>query len=188
MNFTDKDIRKALLLNDDKFILKFVYSEVLPIAVKFIVKNNGKKEDAEDLVQDALMALIRYLNTHPYVEISNVGGFLIQSVKNLWITKIKKKSIEINTEKIPDLSHNEFEKSYLDKEKEDAFNEAFNKLSSVCKELLRLTTWESKNMVEIANMMGFANANTAKSKSYNCRQQLGTIIKASSKLKEILTL
>ena len=50
--------------------------------------------------------------------------------------------------------------------------EALERLGEPCKTLLLLYYWEERSMAEIALELGFANADTAKSKKYQCKKAL----------------
>jgi RNA polymerase sigma factor (sigma-70 family) len=186
VNITDKEIRKAFHNGDNKLILRFVYKEVLPVAISYITKNGGKREDAEDLVHDALISTMRFLDANPYKEIANVAAFLIHAMKNFWINKLKKSGREFQMEVLPDRITEDISSYNYTKEKENAMQKALEKLGETCRKLLTLAIWEDKSMEEVAQALGFANANTAKTKNYQCKQQLATIINTDHYLREAL--
>ena len=61
-----------------------------------------------------------------------------------------------------------------------AFQAAFRKLDEPCRTLLLLFYWEQRPMEEIATRLGFANAQTAKAKKYQCKDRLRSLITEQS--------
>jgi DNA-directed RNA polymerase specialized sigma24 family protein len=57
---------------------------------------------------------------------------------------------------------------------------ALEKLGEPCRTLLLLFYWEELSMDEIAGRLGFANAETAKSKKYQCKKELQRLLKENS--------
>jgi DNA-directed RNA polymerase specialized sigma24 family protein len=53
---------------------------------------------------------------------------------------------------------------------------ALTKLGEPCKTLLILFYWEEASMEQIASRLGFANAETAKSKKYQCKKALQLLL------------
>jgi RNA polymerase sigma factor (sigma-70 family) len=58
----------------------------------------------------------------------------------------------------------------------DSIRNALNRLGEPCKKLLMLYYWEELSMEEIAEELGFANAETAKSKKYQCKEMLKKLL------------
>ena len=59
-----------------------------------------------------------------------------------------------------------------DDEQSVAVRNALDRLGEPCRSLLVLFYWEEASMDEIARRLGLANAATAKSKKYQCKEQL----------------
>ena len=57
-----------------------------------------------------------------------------------------------------------------------AVRSALDRLGDPCRTLLILFYWEEASMEEIARQLGLANAATAKSKKYQCKEQLKRLI------------
>lgn len=53
---------------------------------------------------------------------------------------------------------------------------ALDRLGEPCRTLLLLYYWEERSMEEIAAQLKFANADTAKSKKYQCKKALERIL------------
>jgi DNA-directed RNA polymerase specialized sigma24 family protein len=67
-------------------------------------------------------------------------------------------------------------------EEEDttAVHAALTAIGDPCRALLLLYYWEEASMEDIARQLGFANAATAKSKKYQCKEQLKRLMGSSA--------
>lgn len=52
------------------------------------------------------------------------------------------------------------------------------KIGQPCRRLLLMFYWEEASMETIAGQLGFANAETAKAKKYQCKKALEKMVKA----------
>ena len=67
-----------------------------------------------------------------------------------------------------------------------AIDKLFSLLGDGCRELLKLSMSGGENMRTIAEKLGFANENVAKSKNYRCKQRLKDLVGQVPELQEIL--
>jgi RNA polymerase sigma factor (sigma-70 family) len=74
----------------------------------------------------------------------------------------------------PDLSPLE---ALMEDERTGALASAMERLGDPCRAILLLYYYEEMSMEEIARRMGFANADTAKSKKYQCKKALERLVK-----------
>ena len=65
----------------------------------------------------------------------------------------------------------------INEEESTAIQKAMGRIGDICKQLLLLYYWEECSMEEIASRLGFANADTAKTKKYQCKKALEKILK-----------
>ena len=58
-----------------------------------------------------------------------------------------------------------------------AVQQAMEQIGNPCRDILLLYYWEERSMEEIAVKLGFANADTVKSKKYQCKKALENLVK-----------
>jgi RNA polymerase sigma factor (sigma-70 family) len=58
-----------------------------------------------------------------------------------------------------------------------AVQKAMEQIGNPCRDLLLLFYWEEQSMEEIAVKLGFANADTVKSKKYQCKKSLEHLLR-----------
>ena len=64
----------------------------------------------------------------------------------------------------------------IETEDVDRVRRAFQQLGEQCRKILLLFYWEERTMEEIASALGFANAETVKSKKYQCKKSLQRLL------------
>lgn len=146
----------------------------------FVVRNNGTHDDAEDLLQEALVILWEKVRTGCYEHSAKISTFVYGTVKNLWLRRLARSRREIvadmGIDPVPsnDLSPLE---EVIASEEAHRIASALDTLGDPCRKLLLLYYWEDLSMDEIARRLGFANADTAKSKKYQCKKSLQKLLK-----------
>jgi len=182
---------RLLFLNDDARILNMIregderalvllYEANRKMISSFIARNNGTHDDYEDMIQEALVVLWERVRAGKFEYSSKLSTFLFGTVKNIWLRRLAKAKREIPTD-LQTENHANPDASALDalieNEETLAVREALEKIEERCKKLLLLYYWEERSMEEIARTMGFANAETVKSKKYQCKKSLEKFIK-----------
>jgi RNA polymerase sigma factor (sigma-70 family) len=140
-----------------------------------VQRDNGTSDDAEDVLQEAVIVLWERVRAGRFVYSAKLETFVYATARNLWLRRLARTRRE--TPGLPPDDHNVDESgSSLDRliESEEAalVQDALERLGEPCKTLLLLFYWEERSMTEIAIELGFANADTAKSKKYQCKKAL----------------
>jgi len=177
MAMNDCIVIEAIRNNKNDKALSILYDHYLPEVKKYIRSNNGKGEDAEDMFQDALVILYKYIKTGQYDESYSLGGFLMTVCKNLWINKAKKDSRNVRIDKYDMPDHNDVVDDMITQEREKMVADAMSELGPRCQELLMLSNFEKLSSREIAEKMGFESEDAVKTRKYKCMQRLMEIVK-----------
>jgi len=176
---TDDQLIERIRRGDEEALAE-IYRSARKMIVAFVRKNSGSEGDAEDLLQEALVILWERVRAGTYEPSAKVTTFLYGIVHNLWLRQLarlrRERPAEIDAE-----SNASDDPSALERliESEEAKNlaDALRKLGEPCHRLLLLYYYEERSMEEIARELGFANADTAKSKKYQCKKALEKILK-----------
>jgi len=179
--FMDEDSRILdLIRKGDEKALVLLYESNRKMIATFIARNNGTHDDYEDMLQEALVILWERVRAGKFEYSSKLSTFLFGIVKNIWLRRLAKAKREIPTDLQSD-DHPDSADSALDilieNEESASVRNALGKIDEQCRKLLLLFYWEERSMDEIAEQMGFANAETVKSKKYQCKKSLERIIK-----------
>ncbi len=145
----------------------------------FVTRNHGSGDDADDMLQEALVILWERVRSGRYEQKARLGTFLFATVKNLWLRRLARMRREPADPDAGIASASDDPsplESLVSAEETSALRGALDRLGEPCRTILVLFYWEELSMEEIAGRLGFANAETAKSKKYQCKKSLRGIL------------
>ena len=168
---SDDKIIKAIKEGDES-ALDVLYKKHFRMMAKLIIRNNGTEEAAKDIFQDALIIFWQKISSNELVLTSKISTYLYSVCQNLWRKELVRKGRETNEEvDAPE------EVDYEREERVRAIRDCVNQMGDTCKKVLSLYYFDGLSMNDIADKLGFANSNTAKTKKYKCKQELDRIVK-----------
>ena len=169
--------------NNNAQVLKTLYVSNYPKIEIFILRNNGSKDNAKDIYQDAFLAVWQIIKQNKFIpqNESSINGYIYTIAKNKWLDVLRsqgyKKTIvasQLGYFEIKDEENNDIDDDILkDKRLEDVML-AFKHLGEACKSLLRKFYFEKKSMNLIAEELELDSAST-RNKKYRCMQKLREI-------------
>ncbi|MGI6718699.1 MAG: RNA polymerase sigma factor [Bacteroidales bacterium] len=120
--FTNEEVINALRKSDTTIIQSYFYKKCYPSVEYHVLSNNGTKNDAKDIFQDALLNLINIVeNKKDYHFNCTVKTLFVAIARNLWLRRINsdKKVYKDCNVKIENLLFWAYEPeiNYLDKDK-----------------------------------------------------------------------
>ncbi len=176
---SDAKILDLIRAGDDKGLVMLYEANRKPIRA-YITRNSGTADDAEDLLQEAVIILWERVRANRFEYSSRLGTFIYATVKNLWFRRLARMRREspndVDTQTIgtDDVSTLDI---MVESEEARIVHEALVTLGDPCETLLLLFYWEEKTMEQIASALHFANAETAKAKKYQCKKALEKLLK-----------
>ncbi|HTY10833.1 MAG TPA: sigma-70 family RNA polymerase sigma factor [Bacteroidota bacterium] len=176
----DAKILDLIRKGDDEESLATLYKANRRPVVSYVMKNNGTADDAEDILQEAVVVLWEKVRSGQFHYESQLSTFIMGIAKNIWLRRLARRRKEIpegaNIDEAISLDPSPLEE-LIDSDRSRLVSDSLNKLGDPCKKLLLLFYWEELPLEQIASVMGFANAETAKSKKYQCKKALERILK-----------
>jgi len=179
------------LLQNNAFIIQAIYEKFAPKVINYIKNNSGEENDAKDVIQEVLITIYEQAKNNKLQLTCPFDAYFFLLCKRKWLNELKKsskKEVTINEEvlsKGDDVSRQAYETEIFT-EKQQLFNEMFEKLGNACKELLK-ATFELKSMEEVAGKLGITYAYARKKKSL-CIGKLTEMVQESSTFKQIQNL
>lgn len=180
----DKSILENLRSEDPKLrntALRSVYASNFKNVQKLILNNSGNDSDAKDIFQDAIMVLYEKAQNRDFTLTCAIKTFLYAVSKNIWLNKLRKNGKNVQIEKMPDeiaIDPNGLDK-LVNSEQQKYYNQLLAKVDKESQRVLKLYYYEKKKMKEIAEIMGYANAQVAKNKKLRCLKKLRTLVSHS---------
>ncbi|MFM7765815.1 MAG: RNA polymerase sigma factor, partial [Sphingomonadales bacterium] len=74
----------------DRSALVNIYKSQYSMIRSYVIKNQGREEDAEDLLQDALIVLWQKVQQGNFVLSSKLSTYMMAICKNLWLKRLGK--------------------------------------------------------------------------------------------------
>ena len=167
--------------------IEMLYLYFFPMVARFILSNNGTKEDAEDIFQEGIIAFFNQIKGGDLALKCKLKTYCYSICRNLWLKKIKLKKPDTlhieDREEFIKMDADFFKTIELNEEKR-AMLELINQLGGDCKTLLTYFYYERLEMKEIAFRMNFASDQVARNKKVKCLRKLTSLVDASSFFKQ----
>ena len=182
-NYTPEILIEAFKRNEPA-VLKEVYVSNYPKIEILVLNNNGSKDQAKDLYQEAFLAVWQNIKQNKFLPKTNssINAYLYTIAKNKWMDYLRsngyKKTImasELNYFEPAEEENNGIDDDILkDKRLEDVML-AFKDLGQACKNVLRMFYFEKKSMNLIADELQI-DSGSVRNKKYRCMQRLKEVV------------
>jgi RNA polymerase sigma factor (sigma-70 family) len=142
---------------------------------RLVIGNNGTRDDADDVLQESLVVLWERVRSGRFEHTARLSTFVVGVARNLWLRRLARGGRERPDSDRIDASADPGESpldAMISRERAGAVRRALRELGEPCRTLLLLFYWEQASMEEIAARLGFANAETAKARKYQCKKTL----------------
>ena len=159
------------LATSDKVSVEAIYRDNYTIIQSFIINNNGKKDDARDIFQEAMVVLYEKSKDATFSLNCQIRTYVYSVCRRLWLKRLQQLSkystqVESLEEVVP------VEDEIEEHEKRNAdfllMEQAMSKIGEPCKSLLDAYYLQKKSMQDIAGEFGYTNADNAKTQKYKC--------------------
>ena len=168
----EKNVFERICKGDEK-ALEYLYKKYYRMMTKLVITNSGTEEEARDVYQDALIVFWQKATSGNLILTSKISTYIYSICQNLWRKELDRKKRLSNEEKDSAV--------VLDvdtPEKEKIVAKCIDQLGDTCKKVLTYYYFEEMSMQDIAEKLGFANTDTAKTKKYKCKKKLDELVKA----------
>ena len=173
----DVDYLEGLRTGDEK-VIRVVYTVLFSKVRYFVIKNEGRKEDAEEVFQNALYQIITRLRVSNIEIKSSFEAYFFVVCRNLWRKELNSKKKWVRNDEIIALNSEEsdYSQSIIAQERWDLFEEKLQLLSPNCKELLK-DYFKKVSYNDIIKKFNYASENVAFQRIFKCKKRLGDLIK-----------
>lgn len=164
----------------DENVLVGLYHNNIAMVRKYVLENSGRPEDAEDMLQDALIVLWENVCRKDFDLTSKISTYLYSVVRNKWLREINKRRIG----KVSPVDEQALESETIDSLRRMIRSEEFKiilrcieKMGPTCRRVLTMFYLEEKGMEDIARALHFSNTDVAKAKKWQCKKELEALVK-----------
>lgn len=174
MQIKEELIPELIRQGKDREVVPVLYKKVFPMVAKYITSHFGRKEDAADIFQDALMIFYGQVIKKEFNEQYKVFGYLYRVCINRWINKIKRdRKIELKEEmETFEISEEQSTIHSLSENKENVLKSFFANIGEKCIEVLTYTIYNDLLLEDIMLRMDFASVDAVKMQVHRCKQKL----------------
>lgn len=171
----DEEIRSMISAGNQEALV-ILYRKHHQMLRKYVLNNQGSREDAEDLIQEVLVAAWQNAQKPEFTLSAGWGTYLMAIGRNQWLKQLRKQL------RFSDQDPADAEKMSADVSTErldlKKLVQMVEQLDENCRKLLTLFYFESLDMEQIAIRLGYNNAATTKAKKYQCFKRLEEKVKA----------
>ena len=154
----DSEVFEQICRGDEK-ALEMLYTKYYKMMTKIVLSNSGTEDEAKDIYQEALIVFWQKATSGKLVLTSKMSTYIYSICLNLWRKELDRKSRLANEEKDTAVYSDD------DKiERAKIINECIQQLGDTCRKVLTYYYFDGLSMQDIADKLGFANTNTAKTK------------------------
>jgi len=179
---------KALAENDT-FIINRIYKQFSPKIIAFVKKNSGNETEAQDLFQDALIAIFHKAVDKDFKLTCPFDAYLFMVCRNKWFNILRSKGkkgvtlVEPNTFNNDKQTETLSNETVIEDEKQKLFDKKLLEISPKCQEVLKLS-WAGNAMDKVAELLNVSYGYARKKKS-ECMKKLSSLIQNSSEYQKI---
>lgn len=160
--------------NHDSSILRYVYEAYYPQIEGYIIHNQGSREQARDIFQDAMIIVYRRIKAGELKLSCKFGTYLYAICKNIWMQERKK-----YLQRKEKLRHHQFEvhdpgpanDPLLQKHLNKLFNKHFADLSKDCQKILSMY-FNNFSVEDIRAAMNYKDLHHTADRKYRCKKSL----------------
>ncbi len=176
------------LIQNDSRIIQSIYKKFAPKVIQYVRTNSGDEDAARDVIQEVLIVIYNQAKTSGLQLTCPFDAYFFLLCKRRWLNELKKSSnkqvtIEIENVSIDESVHEMASETENFDERQELFEEMFQKIGEKCRELLKLS-FVTKTMEEVAEKLNVTYAYVRKKKSL-CTGKLTELIQESNRYKAL---
>lgn len=166
--FNEQQLIEELKAGNEEALCQ-LYRDNYTTLRNYVMRNNGRPEDAEDLLQDAVIVVWENVRKKDFELTAKLSTFLFAVAKRMWLKRLNKNArIQYKDEFTFEWS----EESEPINEKLTVSEQLLQQLDRGCREILTLFYFKDLDTQTIAKQLGFANTDVVKSRKYQCFKKL----------------
>lgn len=182
-NYGDKELLQAI--RDDKDMdnaVKYLYRHYFNGISIYVQQNQGNRQDAEDIFQESVVALIQMIQQNRFRGDAGVKTFLFAIGRNTWLNELKRKGRAVTREAKFEGAKETIDEGisrYIgEREARKQVLHIMDKLGKACKKILLAFYYENLSMKEILVTMNYDNDQVLRNKKHKCLKQLEQMLTA----------
>ncbi|MEN8201612.1 MAG: sigma-70 family RNA polymerase sigma factor [Bacteroidota bacterium] len=160
--------------NHNSGILQYVYDTQFPIIEAYIIHNQGTRDQAKDVFQEAMIVVYKRVKSGELELTCKFGTYLYAICKNIWIQERKKYLLRAEKLRHQPLMVNDpgpADDPLLQNHLSELFNKHFGELSEDCQKILSMF-FNNFSVEDIRSAMNYKDVHHAADRKYRCKKSL----------------
>jgi RNA polymerase sigma factor (sigma-70 family) len=139
----------------DKDVLRYVYKQYFPMVRYFIIRNQGSEEDAEDIFQEAVVAVFERVRRKNLSLDCAFKTYFYSVVRHMWLQYLERNKVQYEFSDMDEFLLLEDKELYEDfQAKKVIFQKHFLDLTELCRKVLLMFV-ERASFEDIAESLGY---------------------------------
>ena len=151
-----------------------MYKQFFQSVETLVRTNNGTKQDAEDIFQDALVAVFNNIREDQFTLQSTLKTYVFSISRYIWLNKLRRhgRETDLNSEHEQiEIPENQM-KALVKGERSEIIANLVAKMCEECRQLLLYFYYDRLRMKRIAELMNFSSEQVTKNKKSRCMKKL----------------
>jgi RNA polymerase sigma factor (sigma-70 family) len=154
-----------------------LYDQYFNDLARYILNNNGSREDAEDNFQETLLVLVHKIQKPDFTLESSLKTYLFAINRNLWFKKLRSQHKTISQDEIDQVVYEEDflylqEKVAREENRLGFLKNLLENITGHCVILITRIFFKMEEPEEMIRELGYKNAHTFQNQKYKCISQL----------------
>jgi RNA polymerase sigma factor (sigma-70 family) len=170
---SNSDLIKGIR-NHDSSILRYVYEFHYPVIEGYITHNQGSREQARDIFQDAMIIIYKKIRSNELELSCKFGTYLYAICKNIWMQERKKflqRAEKLRNQPLEVHDPGPTDDPLLENHLIDLFNKHFETLSKDCQKILSMS-FNHYSVEDIRAAMKYKDLHHTADRKYRCKKSL----------------
>lgn len=170
----DRILLERLKENEQEAYLS-LYHLYYPDLARYVIRNSGNKEDAEDVFQETMLVLLHKIRENDFQLNAELKTFLYAINRNQWLKKLRSRHISLPLESIENSNSNE-DAIDIDlqqhQQSESWLQRLFENITGHCVVLITRIFLKQHEPEVLIKELGYKNSHTFQNQKYKCINQL----------------
>jgi RNA polymerase sigma factor (sigma-70 family) len=183
--YTDKAILNGVRTRD-RAVLRYIYTQYYPMIRYFIIRNHGNDLDAEDVFQEAVVAIFEKSRKKEITLHCTFKTYLYSICRHLWLQNIDRSNMIVTVSDLDEFIVFEDKIGYEEEMqlRKRIYQKNYMQLSEKCQKILWMFM-ERVSFEKIAREMGYKSTQYAIKRKYECFKSLIKRIKSDPEYKNL---
>lgn len=189
MHVIDNSFYLKAILNSDSKIINTIYRDNFYKVKTFVIRNSGRKEDAEDIFQKALLQLAVRYKKEKFVINTSFEAYFFTVCKNLWRRELNKSKLKVTKDLLIELKDDNVDVALavLEQKRWELFTECLELISDNCKQILKLF-FAKVPYAKMVDTYKYNSETVARQRVFKCKNKLKEVVRSDKRFKLLIEL